>query len=182
MCLSDVDRNSQVVTYNYIVRDRSRYGLQWETLHCNAVFHWLSPYTEWSLNRGRRGHCIIGQDVLPQDFSLYPRRKIGVQSFTIALKLDRRFQTPARFQRDITIWALILAGWYATSHHWLRCQDVKWIDYISLHLSWLKCSGIDQPVYGTQCLFRVCTSINKICNVTDTLSARIINTHTFLIA
>ena len=30
--------------------NHSMYGLsQWETLHCNVVSHWLSPYTEWYL-------------------------------------------------------------------------------------------------------------------------------------
>ena len=34
-----------------LYRDHSRYGFsQWETtLHCNAVAHWLNPYTEWHL-------------------------------------------------------------------------------------------------------------------------------------
>ena len=34
------------------VRDYSVYGLsQWETsLHCNIFSHWLTPFTEWSLN------------------------------------------------------------------------------------------------------------------------------------
>ena len=33
------------------IREHSGYGFsQWETtLHCNVVYHWLNPYTEWFL-------------------------------------------------------------------------------------------------------------------------------------
>ena len=53
-----------------LCKDHSVNGLsQWETmLHCNIVFHWLSPYTEWSLlhmNRHIRffnhNWCLIGK-------------------------------------------------------------------------------------------------------------------------
>ena len=38
--------------YGIIYRDHSVYGpSQWQTaLQCNAVSHWLGPYTEWSLH------------------------------------------------------------------------------------------------------------------------------------
>ena len=38
----------------YMCKDYSGYGIsQWETmLHCNVVYHWLSPYQEWALPKG----------------------------------------------------------------------------------------------------------------------------------
>ena len=43
---------------HHISWDHSGYGLsQWEkTLLCNVVSHWLSPYQEWSLSKGRLTH------------------------------------------------------------------------------------------------------------------------------
>ena len=36
---------------------------QWETtLHCNVVSHWLSPYSEWSLEHGST-NCLVTRSV-----------------------------------------------------------------------------------------------------------------------
>ena len=38
------------VFFYWVPRDYSLYAPgQWETLHCNAVSHWLGAYTKWSL-------------------------------------------------------------------------------------------------------------------------------------
>ena len=44
-------------------RDQSRYGLsQWEmTLHCNVISYWLSPHTEWSLQKDTQYLTLTGE-------------------------------------------------------------------------------------------------------------------------
>ena len=42
--------SSNSIYTSLLYRGNSGYELsQWETLHCNVVSHWLSPYPEWSL-------------------------------------------------------------------------------------------------------------------------------------
>ena len=132
-------------------RDHNKYGFsQWDmTLHCNVIFHWLSPYSEWSLTAVDTS-CWLWQYLHRFSCMLLITIELSKELYTLVLTNYVWIVYLGQF-KVVYVYLIFRNFWY-------------WVDNNCINL-WLQYSGNSRPMPWLLMTINLCVTTDSLINV-----------------